>query len=189
MTEIRRLFDQIESGDPTAASQLLPLVYDELKRLAAMKMANERVGHSLQPTALVHAAYLRLIGSETPQHWNGRGHFFAAAAESMRRILVENARKKKRLRHGGGRKRLDLDLVNVADPENYDFLDALDKALDSLSAINSEAAQVVKLRFFAGLTIQKTAESMQLSIRTVNRHWAFAKAWIYQELSNEENKI
>jgi len=189
MTEVTRILNQIEEGDPTAASQLLPLVYDELKRLAQYKMANERPGHTLQATALVHDAYLRLVGSEKSQTWNSRGHFFAAAAESMRRILVERARKKQRLRHGGGRKRLDLDVVNVADPENYDFLDALDKAIDGLAVENPTAAKVVNLRFFAGLTIEQTAESLDSSVRTVNRHWAFAKARIYQQITESENLI
>ena len=187
MTEVSRILEQIEDGDPTAASQLLPLVYNELKLLASQKMANERPDHSLQATALVHEAYLRLVDSKDSQAWNSRGHFFAAAAESMRRILVENARKKQRLRHGGGRKRADLDLVNVADPQNCDFLDALDKALDGLAEQNATAVQVVNLRFFAGLTIEQTAESLDLSVRTVNRHWAFAKAWIYQQISGDEN--
>lgn len=186
MSDVKTLIGKIENGDPSAASQLLPLIYDELRQLAAVKMANERSDQTLQPTALVHAAYLRLVDSNTPQNWNSRGHFFAAAAESMRRILIENARKKMRLRHGGGRKRMDLDLVNVADPANYDFLDALDVALESLTEMNLDAANVVKLRFFAGLTIQEAADSMQLSVRTANRHWAFAKAWIYKQLSEED---
>ena len=186
MTEVTRILNQIDEGDPTAASQLLPLVYDELKKLAAYKMANERPGQTLQATALVHDAYLRLVGSEKSQKWNSRGHFFAAAAESMRRILVERARKKQRLRHGGGRKRLDLDVVNVADPENYEFLDALDKAIESLNEENPTAAQVVKLRFFAGLTIEQTADSLEISVRTANRHWAYAKAWIYQQITGGE---
>jgi len=187
MTEVSRILDQIDGGDPSAASQLLPLVYDELKRLAALKMANERPGQTLQATALVHDAYLRLVGSETPQAWNSRGHFFAAAAESMRRILVERARKKQRLRHGGGRQRVDLDVVNLADPDNYEFLDALDQAIDILAQENPVHAQVVNLRYFAGFTIEQTAETLQLSVRTVNRHWAYARAWLYQRLSGEEN--
>ena len=189
MTEVTRILNQIEEGDPTAACQLLPLVYDELKRLAAYKMANERPGQTLQATALVHDAYLRLIDSEKQQTWNSRGHFFAAAAESMRRILVERARKKQRLRHGGGRKRLDLDIVNMADPENYEFLAALDQAIESLNDENATAAQVVKLRFFAGLTIEQTAESLDISVRTANRHWAYAKAWIYQQITDGEKLI
>ena len=187
MTDVSRILNKLENGDPTAADQLLPLVYDELKRLAAHKMANERPGQTLQATALVHDAYLRLVGSNGSQAWNSRGHFFAAAAESMRRILIDNARKKQRIRHGGGRKRVDLDVVNVADPQNYDFLDALDKAIDGLAEENPAAAQVVKLRFFAGLTIQQTAESLDLSVRTVDRHWAYAKALIYQQLTGGEN--
>ncbi len=189
MTETSNILNQIENGDPSAASQLLPLVYDELKRLAAYQMANERPGHTLQATALVHDAYLRLVGSENQQAWNSRGHFFAAAAESMRRILVDRARKKQRLVHGGGRKKLDLDRLNVADPDNYDFLDALDRAIDGLAEQNVAASQVVNLRFFAGLTIEQTAESLQQSVRTTNRQWAFAKAWLYQQISGEEEAI
>ena len=186
MNEVTRILNKIEGGDPTAASQLLPLVYDDLKRLAAYKMANERPGQTLQATALVHDAYIRLVGSNGSQDWNSRGHFFAAAAESMRRILIDNARKKQRIRHGGGRKRVDLDVVNVADPQNYEFLDALDKAIDGLAEESPAAAQVVKLRFFAGLTIEQVAESLQVSMRTANRHWAYAKAWLYQQISEDE---
>lgn len=185
MTEVTQILCQIEEGDPAAASQLLPLVYVELKRLATQKMANEQPGQTLQATALVHDAYLRLVDSESPQVWNNRGHFFAAAAESMRRILIETARKKQSLRRGGGRQRMNLDVVNVADPQDCDFLDALDKEIDRLAEQNSAAAQVVNLRFFAGLTIEETAESLSMSVRTVNRHWAFAKAWLYQHLSGE----
>lgn len=188
MTEVTRILNQIEDGDPTAASQLLPLVYDDLKRLAAYKMVNERRGQTLQATALVHDAYLRLVGSNGSQNWNSRGHFFAAAAEAMRRILIENARKKQRIRHGGGRKRVDLDVVNVADPQNDEFLDALDQAIDRLAAESPTTAQVVKLRFFAGLTIEQTAESLNVSVRTANRHWAYAKAWIYQYISGDEGR-
>ena len=186
MNEVTRILNKIEDGDPTAASQLLPLVYEDLKRLAAIKMADERPGQTLQATALVHDAYLRLVGSNGSQNWSSRGHFFAAAATSMRRILIENARKKQRIRHGGGRKRVDLNVVNVADPENYDFLDALDQAIDGLAEENPTAAQVVNLRFFAGLTIEQTAESLNVSVRTANRHWAYAKAWIYQQISGDE---
>lgn len=186
MTEVTRILNQIEDGDPTAASQLLPLVYDDLKRLAAQKMAYERPGQTLQATALVHDAYLRLVGPNGSNDWDSRGHFFAAAAIAMRRILVENARKKQRVRHGGGRRRVDLDVVNVADPQNYEFLDALDRAIDDLAKEAPEAAQVVNLRFFAGLTIEQTAESIEVSVRTVNRHWAFAKARIYQLISGND---
>lgn len=186
MNEVTQILNNIEDGDPTAASKLLPLVYEDLKRLAAVKMANERPGQTLQATALVHDAYLRLVGSAGSQNWSSRGHFFAAAAISMRRILIENARKKQRVRHGGGRKRVDLDVVNVADPENYEFLDALDQAIDGLAEENPTAAQVVNLRYFAGLTIEQTAKSLNVSVRTANRHWAYARAWIYQRISDEE---
>ena len=186
MSDITQILRNIESGDEFATEELLPLVYDDLKRLAAHKMAHERPGQTLQATALVHDAYLRLVGSSGSQDWNSRGHFFAAAAASMRRILIENARKKQRIRHGGGRQRVDLDVVNVADPQNYEFLDALDKAIDGLAVENPTAAQVVNLRFFAGLTIEQTAESLNVSVRTANRHWTYAKAWIYQQISGDE---
>lgn len=187
MSEVTRILIQIENGDPTAADQLLPLVYEDLKRLAAYKMANELPGQTLQATALVHDAYLRLVNAESGKTWDCRGHFFAAAAESMRRILVENARKKQAVRHGGDCKRVDMDIVNVADPKNYEFLQALDEAIDGLAEENPTAAQVVKLRFFAGFTIEQAAESLQVSLRTANRHWAYAKAWLYQRISGDED--
>jgi RNA polymerase sigma factor (TIGR02999 family) len=182
MTEVTRILSVIEQGDPAAAEQLLPLVYGELRRLAVAKLAQEKPGQTLQATALVHEAYLRLVDTDKAQHWNGRGHFFAAAAEAMRRILVEQARRKQRARHGGGRKRLDLDGLDLADAEaSGDFL-ALDEALERLATEEEPAAAVVKLRYFAGLTIEQTAEALGLSVRTANRHWAYAKAWLYQQL-------
>ena len=185
MSEVTRILSAIEQGDPAASEELLPLVYNELRRLAQMKMAQEASAQTLQPTALVHEAYLRLVDSNNPQAWNSRGHFFGAAAEAMRRILVENARRKQRLRHGGGRKRVDLEKLDLSDPNDSEFLTALDRSLDLLAQEHAVIAQVVSLRFFVGLSIQETADALNLSVRTVNRHWAFAKAWLYQELSED----
>jgi RNA polymerase sigma factor (TIGR02999 family) len=182
MNEVTRILDAIGQGDPLAAGQLLPLVYGELRKLAAERMAQEKPGQTLQPTALVHEAYLRLVGQGEERHWDSRGHFFAAAAEAMRRILVENARYKRRLRHGGGRKRLDLDGVDVADDVADERLLALDEALAKLAAEEPEVAEVVKLRYFVGLTIEQTAEVLGISVRTANRHWAYARAWLHGQL-------
>jgi len=182
MNDVTRILDAIAQGDALASAQLLPLVYDELRRLAAERMAQEKPGQTLQPTALVHEAYLRLVGQGEERHWDSRGHFFAAAAEAMRRILVENARYKRRLRHGGGRKRLDLDGVDVADDVADERLLALDEALAKLAAEESEVAEVVKLRYFVGLTIAQTAEVLGISVRTANRHWAYARAWLHGQL-------
>lgn len=186
MSEVTRIINAIELGDQAASEQLLPLVYNELRRLAQVKMAQEPSGQTLQPTALVHEAYLRLVDAKNPQAWNSRGHFFAAAAQAMRRILVENARRKQGLRHGGGRKRLDLDKLELSDPNDSEFLTALDESLEQLGEQDPVIAQVVSLRFFVGLSIEETAQAMNVSVRTVNRHWAFAKAWLYQDLSNEK---
>jgi RNA polymerase sigma factor (TIGR02999 family) len=183
MSEVDRILSAVEQGDPRAAEALLPLVYEELRRLAAQKLARETSGHTLQPTALVHEAYLRLLGSEPPQNWNGRGHFFAAAAEAMRRILVEHARRKRRLRHGGERQRFNLDGLDVAEIAPGDDLLALDEALTRLAAEDEVIARVVQLRYFAGLTIEQTAEALGVSVRTANRHWAYARAWLYQQLN------
>ncbi len=185
MTDVTQILNAIEQGDPHAAQQLLPLVYDELRRLAAEKMAQERPGQTLQATALVHEAYLRLVDEDKARHWNSRGHFFAAAAEAMRRILIEQARRKQRGRHGGGRKRLDLDRRDPADEQSGDDFLAVDEALERLAAEDAKVAEVVKLRYFAGLTIEETAAAMGISVRTANRHWAFARAWLYQQLSGQ----
>jgi RNA polymerase sigma factor (TIGR02999 family) len=182
MSDVTRILVAIEEGDPLAAEQLLPLVYDELRRLAARRLAKEGSGQTLQATALVHEAYLRLVDQEQAQEWNSRGHFFAAAAEAMRRILVENARRKGRLRHGGGRGRIDLDQLDLADEGPADDLLALDEALGRLAIEQPVVAEVVKLRYFAGLTIEQAAEALGLSVRTANRHWANALAWLYQQL-------
>jgi RNA polymerase sigma factor (TIGR02999 family) len=182
MSEVTQILNAIEAGDPHAAAQLLPLIYDELRRLAAHRLAQEKPGQTLEATALVHEAYVRLVGDGHGQHWDGRGHFFAAAAEAMRRILVEIARHKRRLRHGGGRKRLDLDGVDVADDVADQRLLDLDEALAKLAAEESEVAEVVKLRYFVGLTIEQTAEVLGISLRTANRHWAYARAWLHGQL-------
>ncbi len=191
MNEVTRILSAIEQGDPQAAEKLLPLVYDELRKLAAQKMAQEKPGQTLQATALVHEAYLRLVPSgghraAEPQRWNSRGHFFCAAAEAMRRILVERARRSRRARHGGGWKRLDLEKLELQDHSGDDLL-ALDQALDTLAAEEPAAADVVKLRYFAGLTTAQTAAALGISVRTANRHLAFARAWLFQELGRNEN--
>ena len=182
MNEVTRILQAAEEGDPQASDRLLPLVYDELRRLAAAQLLQERPGQTLDATALVHEAYLRLVGATPQAAWDGRGHFFAAAAEAMRRILVESARRKKRLKHGGGRDRLDFDRVEACAETRPAELLALDEALDRLAAEEPVVAEVVKLRYFAGLTLEQAAQALNLSLRTVNRHWAFAKAWLFEQL-------
>jgi RNA polymerase sigma factor (TIGR02999 family) len=182
MTEATRILEAVERGDPAAADKLLPLVYDELRRLAARQLARENPGQTLDGTALVHEAYLRLVGSSPDQHWHGRRHFFAAAAEAMRHILVENARRKRRLRRGGDRKRLPLNDGQLADAAADDRLLAVHESLASLAEQNETIAEVVKLRYFVGLTIQETAEALGISVRTANRHWAYARAYLYRQL-------
>ena len=184
MSDVTRIIEQIHSGDSSASEQLLREVYGELRRLASDKMVHERAGQTLQATALVHEAYLRLIGTESPPQWNGRGHFFAAAGEAMRRILVENARRKHRLKHGGQRRRVDLDSdCMVGEAPSVDIL-ALDMALDKLAASDPRKAQVVKLRFFAGLTMPEAAAALGISLATAERHWTFARSWLFAELSD-----
>ena len=174
--------DGAGAAEMHTASDLLPLVYEELRRLAAHKLALEAPGQTLDATALVHEAYLRLAGGDAAKHWDGRGHFFAAAAEAMRRILVEKVRHKRRLRHGGGRKRLALDEAQLAEETSDDRLLAVDEALAGLAQEEPQVAEVVKLRFFVGLTIEQTAEALEISVRTANRHWAYGKAWLHQQL-------
>jgi len=187
MTDVTQLLNAIEHGDPHAASQLLPLVYDELRRLAAHKLARENPGQTLQPTALVHEAYLRLVGSDDAANWDHRGHFFAAAAEAMRRVLVESARSKKRLKHGGGRGRIELtDEVGEQLPVAVELLD-LDDALTRLAVEDADAAAVVQLHFFGGLTLEQVAETLRVSRATVYRHWAYARAWLHCALGDDSN--
>jgi len=188
MTDASQILKAAEQGDPQAASQLLPLVYDELRRMAAQRLAQETPGQTLNATALVHEAYLRLVGDNPAQPWQGRGHFFAAAAEAMRRILIEKARRKRRIRHGGDRKRLPLDNAQLAEEEADHRLLAVDEALDRLGKEEEKVAEVGKLRYFVGLTIEQTAEVLGISVRTANRHWAFARAWLYQQLSEPESR-
>jgi RNA polymerase sigma factor (TIGR02999 family) len=184
MSDVTQILSRIESGDVTASEQLLPLVYEELRKLAAARISNEKPGQTLQATALVHEAYLRLVDGNKAQHWNSRGHFFAAAAEAMRRLLVEQARRKKRPRHGGNRQRIDLDSqLAIADEADHQLL-AINDALELLAAEEPEAAAVVKLRYFAGLTVAETAAAMNISVRTANRHWTYARAWLYQQLGD-----
>jgi RNA polymerase sigma factor (TIGR02999 family) len=184
MSEVTRILAAIEQGDVRAADELLPLVYDELRQLAAQKMSQEAPGQTLQATALVHEAYLRLVGGEE-QHWSGRGHFFTAAAEAMRRILIDNARRKQSLRHGGGRKRVDMDeAAQMQDDDTaLDDIIALDEALEKLSNKDKVKAELVKLRCFAGLTIEQAAEMLGISATTAKRYWAYARAWLLREVS------
>jgi RNA polymerase sigma factor (TIGR02999 family) len=186
MNQVTRILSAIEAGDPHAAADLLPLVYDELRKLAAARLAAEKPGHTLQPTALVHEAYLRLVGNGQPRTWDGRGHFFAAAAEAMRRILVEAARRKGRARHGGGQRRVDLDERGVAAKSPDEDLLAIDEALTRLAELDPKRAELVKLRFFAGLTMPEAAVALGISLATAERHWAFARTWLYAELSDAQ---
>ena len=186
MSDVTRILSQIASGDPSAAEQLLPLVYDELRKLAAAKLAQEPPGQTLQATALVHEAYLRLIGGQGRQSWENQGHFFAAAAEAMRRILVDNARRKRALRRGGAAHRQVLEQVAVLPAPDADRLLDLDEALDRLEQFDPVKAKLVKLRYFAGLTIPQAATALQLSVTTANRYWTYARAWLHEELSGDQ---
>jgi RNA polymerase sigma factor (TIGR02999 family) len=182
-SDITRIIEAAEAGDPHAASQLLPLVYDELRRLAAQRLRQERPGQTLQATALVHEAFARLVGGDSTANWNSRGHFFAAAAEAMRRILVEQARRKRSIKRGGGRHRVDLDSAcAISDSPSLDML-ALDEALTKLAVTQPEKAELVKLRFFAGLTMPEAAAALGISLATAERYWAFARGWLYAELA------
>jgi len=186
MTDVTQILSQLERGDAAAAEQLLPLVYDELRRLAAAKLANEKPGQTLQATALVHEAYLRLVGADKPGGWDSRGHFFAAAAEAMRRILVNAARDKKRLKRGGERRRLDLEQVDVAMTADDEQVLALDEALEALVAEDADAAELVKLMFFGGLTLRESAASLGMAQRTAEREWAYARAWLFDRLRRDD---
>jgi RNA polymerase sigma factor (TIGR02999 family) len=182
MNDITRILSSIEQGDSHEAEQLLPLVYQELRKLAAQRLAQERPGLTLQATALVHEAYIRLVDVEKIQHWDSRGHFFAAAAEAMRRILVENARRNQAQKHGGGREKLDLrEVAEHSNEESVDLL-ALDEALKALEEQHREKAQVVKLKFFGGCTLEETATMLGISRATAQRHWAYARAWLFGRL-------
>ena len=185
MTDVTQLLKALADGDLRAAGQLLPLVYDELRRLAAHKLAHEAPGQTLEPTALVHEAYLRLVGKADAPHWDNHGHFFAAAAEAMRRILVDNARRKRSLKRGGDLQRSDLDPSCIAAPQVSDDLLALDEALDKLTACEPQVAELVKLRYFAGLTIPQAAKLLGISPRTADSWWAYARAWLLAELRGQ----
>ncbi len=184
VSEVTRILDSIAQGDSSAAEELLPLVYEELRHLAAAKMANEALGHTLQPTALVHEAWLRLVRSG-PQHWTSAGHFFGAAAEAMRRILIDRARQRGRVCHGADLARVDLSQVDVALTTDDDLLLRVDGALEKLALEAPDKAQLVKLRFFAGLSIAEAAEALGIAPATAKRHWAFARAWLFSELQAE----
>ena len=182
MSEVTRILSAIDQGDPHAAEKLLPLVYDELRKLAAAKLAQEKPGQTLQATALVHEAYLRLVGNESDVHWNSRGHFIAAAAEAMRRILVDNARHKKTEKHGGQRKRIDLSQAEPMTDADPDSLLDLDQVLTALAVEDPEAAEVAKLRLFAGLSVEEAAQALGKSRANAYREWAYARAWLHARL-------
>jgi RNA polymerase sigma factor (TIGR02999 family) len=191
MSEVTRILSAIEQGEPHAAEQLLPLVYEELRKLAAQKLAHELPGHTLQATALVHEAYVRLVAgaedkSAAEQHWDSRRHFFAAAAEAMRRILLDRARDKHRLKRGGGWRRLHLDHIDLLVDEPPDDLLALNQALEKLAQEDPLCAELVKLRFFAGLTQEEAARTLSIARRSADRYWAFARSWLYDELRRED---
>jgi RNA polymerase sigma factor (TIGR02999 family) len=191
MSDVTQILSAIDHGDPHASEKLLPLVYDELRRLAAQKLAQEKPGQTLQATALVHEAYLRLVASgdalaPRAQNWNSRGHFFAAAAEAMRRILIDQARIKKSRKHGGGLERHPLEEVEIASPEPAVDLLAVHEALEKFEQVDKVAAGLVKLRYYAGLTIPQAAEALGISSTTADRHWAYARAWLHTELRNSD---
>lgn len=186
MSDVTQILSKIEAGDCHASAELLPLVYEELRRLAAVRMANENASHTLQATALVHEAYLRLVDVDQPDSWQGRGHFFASAAEAMRRILIERARRKQRVRHGGGHQRIDLDegVIPLGDRDPDQRLLELNEALERLERVEASRAEIVKLRYFAGLTVPQAAQAMGISVSTAERYWRFARAWLLSEVSN-----
>lgn len=186
MSEVTRILSAIEQGDPHAAEQLLPLVYVELRKLAAHKLAQEKPGQTLQATALVHEAYLRLVNADKAQEWNSRGHFFGAAAEAMRRILVDNARRKQACKRVAGHEREPLNDIDIAAPEAPDDLLALDDALTQLAATDAQAASLVKLRYFTGMTVKQAAELLNISPRTANFVWTYARAWLLQRIQGDE---
>lgn len=181
MSDVTRILAAIDAGDACAAEELLPLVYDELRRLAAQKLSHEPAGITLQPTALVHEAYMKLAGS-VKQDWNSKGHFFAAAAESMRRILIDEARRRGRVKRGGGLRKIDLDNVDLAQAASSDDLLALNEALDKLTEEDAAKGELVRLRYFAGLSLEQTAEMLGISRATASRYWTYARAWLYDEI-------
>ncbi|HVX13049.1 MAG TPA: ECF-type sigma factor [Pirellulales bacterium] len=183
MNDVTRILARVEQGDPHAAEQLLPLVYEELRKLAAHKLAQEKPGQTLQATGLVHEAYLRLVDGKQAEHWNSRGHFFAAAAEAMRRLLVEQARRKKRLKHGGGRGREQQE--DIPGPDQQEHLLAVNEALDKLAETSSQAAELVKLRYFAGFSNAEAASILGISPRKANQVWSYARAWLREELGDD----
>jgi RNA polymerase sigma factor (TIGR02999 family) len=187
MSEVTRLMGAIDRGDPNAAAQLLPLVYQELRQLAACKLAGQAAGHTLQPTALVHEAWLRMAGNERAQ-FAGRTHFFAAAAQAMRHILIDSARRKRAPRHGGGQARVDIDAIEIPAQVDDDELLAVHEVLDKLAAEDPQKAELVKLRYFVGLTFEEAAEVLGISTATAKRHWAYARAWLYAEIQANKPK-
>ena len=188
MTETTRILAAMERGDRKAAEELLPLVYEELRRLAAHKMAQIPPGQTLQPTALVHEAYLRLVGSSVEQKWDGRGHFFAAAAEAMRRILIESARRKSAVRHGGGQQSLDIDAVQITAELQDDNILAVNDALEKLAQRDPQKAELVKLRYFVGLKVDEAAEVLGISETMAKRHWTYARSWLLREIEDQQGR-
>ena len=185
MSEVTRILNAVRQGDPKAAEDLIPLVYEELRKLAAHKMANEAAGQTLQPTALVHEAWLRLVGNQE-QQWNGRAHFFGAAAEAMRRILIENARRKGAQRHGGGQVKLDIQEIEIATAPKDEELLALSDALEKFAIRDKQKAELVKLRYFVGLTTEEAAQVLGISVPTADRWWNFSRAWLYEEIERQQ---
>jgi RNA polymerase sigma factor (TIGR02999 family) len=187
MSDVTQILSAIERDDPRAAEKLLPVVYEELRRLANQRLTREDPGQSLLSSDLVHEAYLRLVGEGEQKQWDSRAHFFAAAAEAMRRILVENARRKKRLKHGGGRLRVDVDAARFVEQDVSEDLEAIDEAIDKLAAEDPAKADLVKLRFFAGLTMPEIAQVLRISLATAERHWTYARTWLYAELKDRDD--
>jgi RNA polymerase sigma factor (TIGR02999 family) len=187
MRDVTCLLTAIQEGDPQAAAELLPLVYQELRRLAAQKLAGEGPGHTLQPTALVHEAYMKLLGPDPDRGWNGRAHFFTAAAEAMRRILIDHARRKRRIRHGGGRQQVQFQDCEAVAPGPADDLLALDEALTAFAQVDPMKAELVKLRYFAGLTLEETAQLLGISRATADRYWVYARAWLFDALTKGDH--
>jgi len=185
VSEVTRILDAVAQGDPKAAEELLPLVYDELRRVAAARMTDSTPGQTLQPTALVHEAWLRLVGQDSAAQFQGRTHFFAAAAEAMRHILIDRARRKQTLRHGGGQQRVDMDDSQIAAPAPDEELLAVDEALDRLARLDPGKAELVKLRYFVGMTMTEAATALGISEPTAKRRWALARAWLFNEISSE----